>query len=378
MSEQGVFERFLTALHEAALDARRWPAASALIDECCGVKGNILLTCDGEDDFAVRCAGLFQRGERRKGLEREYFSDYCERDERVLRVRRLPLGTVTHISELLTKEELRSSATYNEWLPRVDGRDSCNVRLKGMHDYAHITWGFGDPVASRGWQSSQVAMVERLLPHLRQFVLVRQSLARVGALDASLGLLYENRRVGVVHLDQSGRILRANDRATEILSGEDGLVDRDGFLRVDVPPEAERLARALASALPGNGGVPSSHTMTVRRSDRPLPRILHFRPCTNGDFDFGGPTPAAVVLMVEPGHAGGIDPCLVGRVLELTPAEAQIAAWLAEGETVKGIAEMTGRKETSVYWHLRQIYAKQSISGQTDLIRLVLSVSEFG
>ena len=44
---------------------------------------------------------------------------------------------------------------------------------------------------------------------------------------------------------------------------------------------------------------------------------------------------------------------------------------------MREIATTTGRQESSIHWHLRQIYTKQAISRQADLVRLVLSVAEF-
>ena len=44
-----------------------------------------------------------------------------------------------------------------------------------------MTWSLADPVASAGWGSSQIAMVRRLTPHLRQFIRVRQALVRAQA-----------------------------------------------------------------------------------------------------------------------------------------------------------------------------------------------------
>jgi hypothetical protein len=37
----------------------------------------------------------------------------------------------------------------------------------------------------------------------------------------------------------------------------------------------------------------------------------------------------------------------------------------------------TRRKEGSVRWFIQQIYEKQGISRQADLVRLVLSIAEF-
>ena len=73
-----------------------------------------------------------------------------------------------------------------------------------------------------------------------------------------------------------------------------------------------------------------------------------------------------------------IDPGLVATTLGLTPMESRVAVWLAEGKSVRDMAEATGRTQGSIYWHLKQIYQKQPISRQADLVRLVLSIAEFG
>ena len=68
----------------------------------------------------------------------------------------------------------------------------------------------------------------------------------------------------------------------------------------------------------------------------------------------------------------------MARTLELTPAETQVAVWLAEGKSVRDMAAATGHTEGTIYWHLKQIYQKQSISRQADLVQLVLSLAELG
>ena len=75
---------------------------------------------------------------------------------------------------------MKTSPTYNELLCRGGMQDSVNVRLDGP-DGSYIVWGPGDPVDSDGWGSSRIAMVTALLPHIRQFVRVRQALVRAEA-----------------------------------------------------------------------------------------------------------------------------------------------------------------------------------------------------
>ena len=177
MSYQDTFEHILAALYDAMLDDARWPAASALIDEACGITGNDLMVGEGPtDDVQADFVGVYCRGQRREDLEREYLENYHPTDERVPRFRQLPDSRPTHVTDLYTAEELKTSPTYNEALARAGQQDAVNTRLDGP-DGSHIAWALGDPVDSDGWGSSRIAMVTGLLPHIRQFVRVRQALA---------------------------------------------------------------------------------------------------------------------------------------------------------------------------------------------------------
>ena len=117
--------------------------------------------------------------------------------------------------------------------------------------------------------------------------------------------------------------------------------------------------------------------MLLRRASLLPPFVVHVTPVGALQLDFGARRVAALVLLVEPNYQPRLDPDLVARILDLTPSESHIAVWLAEGRTVRDIAVTTGRTEGTVYWHLKRIYHKLSLSRQADLVRLVLSVAEF-
>ena len=151
-------------------------------------------------------------GQRREDQERDYLENYHPTDERVPRFRQLPDSRLVHVKDLFTAEELKTSPTYNEMLLRDGRQDSLSVRLDGP-DGTSIAWGLRDPVDSDGWATSRIVMVTALLPHIRQFVRVRQALVRAAAQTSLVTGLLDNRRIGVVHLDRRGRIVAVNDRA---------------------------------------------------------------------------------------------------------------------------------------------------------------------
>ena len=376
MSDQDAFERIIASLYDAMLDDTHWPAISALIDESCGLTGNTILVGEGpKDDIRVLFVGLYYRGQRRTDLEREYLEIYHPVDERVPRLRKLPDRQLVPIKDLYTAEELKTSLTYNEALLRGNYQDGLNVRMDGL-DGSHMSWGLAAPVASEGWGSSQITMVTRLLPHIRQFVRVRQALVRAEARETTVTALLDNPRIGVVHLDRRGRIMAVNDRARRLLRHGDGLSEEDGVLRAHAPDDRPLWDRLVVAALPTSGAVAVGGSMLLRRSSVLPPLVVHVKPVGLPQQDYGARHLAALVLIVAPGFHEHVDPDLVAATLGLTPGESQVAVWLAEGKSVDDMAQATGHTRGAIYWHLKQIYQKHHISRQADLVRLVLSIAE--
>ena len=369
------FDRILALLHRAALDDAHWPAAAAAIDEACGAVGNALFVGEWSgDDVRLHFAQFLYRGEPRQDVAREILEVYYPHDEGRRRLRTLPAGELFHARALYTEEELRTSLTYNEGLRRSRSQNGLQVRLD-WQDGHRVVWAVGDPVAPGGWQSPQLQLLESLLPHVRQFVRVRQALVGADALSASLTGLLDKSRIGVLHLDRTGRVLAANGPAVDILRRGEGLSDRDGALRAALPADDGRLQKLLKRALPvfGSATPPTGGSMTIQR---PLLRSrldLHVHPVEAGQADFGGRRTAASVLVVDPASPPRIDAARVSALLGLLPAEGRVSALLAEGRPVREIAAATGYKESYVRWLLKQVYKKQGLSGQIALVQRVLA-----
>ena len=374
MSERDAFDRVVALLHEATLDDACWPTASSLIDDVLRAKGNSLAFSEGTREKGIRIyyAGFFRHGQRFRELEREYFGVYHHRDERAPRLLRLPDSKVLPIRSMYTDAELKTSATYNEFLVR-GAQKGLNVRLDGPGD-TRILWAVNDPLDADGWSSAQIALIERLLPHIRQHVTVRQALAGANALGASFAELLENTGPGVIQLDWRGRIVETNDRARDLLRAGDGLYDSNGLLFARSSADDDGLQDLLARALPPFGQQGSSSSMTLSRPSGLPPLVLHVNPVGRRETEFPTWPVAALVLVVDPDSEPRIDPELVANGLGLTPMESRVAVMLAEGRTVQGIAAATGRKVATIRWHVRHIFNKLDINRQTELVRRVLSM----
>ena len=330
---------------------------------------------DSQDEVEVLFAQFCFRGQRREDLERLFFGTYHAVDERIPRIRQLPDSQVVHVDSLYTDEEKKTSVVYNEALALADTRNCLNVRLDGSRA-ARIVWVVGDPVDGDGWSSARVEAVERLLPHLRQYMRVRQALVDARAGGRSITALLENTRCGIVQLDRRGRIVAANDVGRALLRRGDGLTDKNGLLCAAVAEDDDALKKLLARALPPFGAGGASGSMTVRRKAMSPRLVLHATPVVGARANARPSRVAALVLLIDPASRARVDPGLVSGMLELTPAESNVAVLLAQGCSIRDIAFATGRGEGTVRWHTKQIFRKQGISGQRELVRLGLSLSD--
>ena len=366
----------ISAFHDAAFDDALWPAAAGRVDRAVGIAGNILTFGAGEsdDDVVVYFNRLCYRGERYEEGERQYFEDYYAHDERIPRFRALPDARLAHVGDLFTDEEKRTSVVWNEALPIGRMRRCVTVLLDGP-DRSRIFWTLGDPTGD-GWSFGQTDLIARLLPHLRQYVRVRQALVDADALSGSLGALLENAHAGVLHLDRRGRIVGANDRALELVRRRDALLDRGGLLHLRAARDTDTLQGLLSRALPRFGGQGESGSMAVSRPGTLSRLVLHVVPVRPRDDDVVPSRVAAIVLVVDPDDEAPLDAALVGAALGLSPAESRAAVLLAEGRSVRDAARAIGCTDHAVRWHIRQIYDTHGMSRLTQLVQRVRAVGK--
>ena len=371
MSNQDRIDEIVGLLREAELDEGVWSVASASIDEACGLRGNDLLlgrvSLYGGIEVALRWLRL--RGEPAPELARDYEENFAAIDERGLAGIRQPPGVLTHTSALLPADVRRGSATYNEFLVPNAGENCLNTWVPGARGL-RMAWSLVGPGGGHpaDWTSEQVQAIRRVLPHVRQFVLVRHALAEARADGMRTAALLDTRRIGMLLLDRDGRIVEANDRARETLDRGDGLTVRDGRLAAVRTAETARLVRLLdAACRAGSGG-----SMPITRSPQP-PLVVHATPIEAVEEVPRADRLAARVLLAEPFSASPVNARRVSEALGLTPAQGRVAAALAAGGTVASIAAATHRTEAAVRWHIREALSRLGLSRQVDLVRVVLS-----
>ena len=88
----------------------------------------------------------------------------------------------------------------------------------------------------------------------------------------------------------------------------------------------------------------------------------------------GAPSAQAVLLLHDPARRNPALPAQLMEVYGLSPAEAQVAVALADGQSPADIARHRAASINTVRSQLASAMAKTAVSRQADLVALVLTM----
>ena len=103
--------------------------------------------------------------------------------------------------------------------------------------------------------------------------------------------------------------------------------------------------------------------------------MLHVHPVDRHLSDARTGPVAALAVIADTEQGARVDASAMAAALNLTGTESRVAMLLAQGKTVREIAEATGRKESTIRHHVKKMFAKHGLNRQADLVRLVLALA---
>jgi len=174
--------------------------------------------------------------------------------------------------------------------------------------------------------------------------------------------------VGVVIVDENGAIRVMNKEAQRILAEDDGLVASQGVLKGAATKQNSKLYSAIGKAF-------EEETLDEIVS---FPRNSGGRPylvLIQGQRFSAEERPEAVVLLViDTEQRAKVSGDTLVRLYNLTPSETRVALMLIDGKRLDQIAEELEVAQTTVVFHLKNLFRKTDTNRQADLVRVLLSV----
>jgi DNA-binding CsgD family transcriptional regulator len=188
-----------------------------------------------------------------------------------------------------------------------------------------------------------------------------------------LKVALESVPAAVFFVAADGKIVSANEAATEMLRSKQGLTVRRGALGA-IDPCADKLLReALAAAARGDSALGLKGIdipLTDAHGNDYLANVLSIVSEGRRVADAGM---AVAVLFVRRITLASQTPLeAAARRYGLTPSELRVLAAVLEAGSIADIAERLGISKATVKTHLNHLMAKTGAQRQTDLMRLFL------
>lgn len=222
-----------------------------------------------------------------------------------------------------------------------------------------------------------IEFVAQLSPHLRQtFELSRAMIGQSFRTEVETGSTQQGNSA-VYLLNPQGRVLFRGGRAAE-LSAAGNLLreDRNSVLHFNAAGPASRLSRALHDLRSANRRPVDSFTITHPETSRPIQcRLAYLHPQHLDDarmFVLAGRDEPCLVLTLSPPHAETSALAALHHRYGLSEAEALIALALADGKTVREIADNRRSSVHTVRNQLKSVMSKMGVNRQAQLVATVI------
>lgn len=254
----------------------------------------------------------------------------------------------------------------------------CDIPTAGqtLHAMGQEMPGYGAPyllVVRRkeggAFEQSAQRIFAVLLPHLANALSlhVRMGYAQAQVEGAHAALdAFEH---AVIRMDRSGQVQFVSQAADRLLRTTPEVQVKDGKLHMGTVPLQQALAAAIqcVTAPPPNGRVCQS--LSLQRSGEhvfqltllltPLPSSSHAE---------------IMVLLTDHHRNSGARTTTLRELYHLSPAEARVADLLAQGLTVREIADQLRLNLETVRFHVKRLLAKTGSRRQAELMKLMLSL----
>lgn len=370
MSHEKRFVDTVEKIYALATSDDDWESGLKSISDLLGAAGvsfeviNKRLKCPS----FLRLGGDFDRD-----LSPEYLHYYSSISPRVRCAANYAAGDISFDYQILTEQEINHDEYYNDFAMPQGHRYFVAGHL--LNDSSHIALFAAQRSPKQGHvDDTEIALVRRLLPHVRQALSLKFRLAETQVKENYLEYL-DSIPEAVVGLNAGGIAVFENRRAELMFSEKDGVDCQQGNLMFHEKQTSVSFDRALQSLSysEGNRIDTSSRKFVIRRPSNKKPYLatMHAIAKTDELAFVNGSQIAALLFIRDPELFDALDTDALQLSFQLSPQELELACALDRGASLKDIAKDRGVAITTVRSQLYSLMDKMRLNKQTDLVRFL-------
>ncbi len=354
----------INQLYAAVLEPTAWPAAVETVTDLLRAEHAIVFSpgsADGGDAFAAIRLDTAHAA-------RIHSADAARLGSRMLSG--IQLGLAFSSASVIPDRDMENSAFYNEIVRPANGFYSTSACLGAGGTLTALN--FCRPRKKGPFDPAGIGTLQALLPHFANAIELSRRLAAARQQTSDLRQLLDRVDTAVILVDATGQPCFANGRALRIVGQADGLMLGVSGLVAATPTATRRLRHAIAGigrhgiAVSGRG---AGQDLRLERPSRRPPLLLSLFPIWRLALSpTGTPAPRIAIFITEPDDCPPIDRDAIADAFRLTPREASVAALLATGYDLKGVARTLAIGIGTARYHLKNVLGKTNTSNQATMV----------
>lgn len=355
-------------IYDASLEPELWQDVLAAFAERIGASSGSL-SFHHVTDRVLSLVKLHGRDERFLPAYREHFVHVNPYLDALTGLS----GTRYLSHAVLPEDELVTGEYYQDWLRPQDIHYSTgSVLFQDDARLGAVAWQ--RPRRAGPFGQDAVAEVARFEPHFRRALTINQKFWDLLAQSNAALAVLDNMALGVIFVNERKEVVYLNPAAEAMVGLEDGLVVRRNRIATPVPEQTAQLDALLDGAVQTGAGLgthPGGTMWCGLLADRSYQVLVSPLRNQRNDLGLSGKRVCAAVFVSSPYQPYTSSVQSLRTLHGLTAAEANIVSELANGLTVRQIAEKLALSMHTVRTHLRSVFQKTGTRRQADLARLV-------
>ncbi|HWW49529.1 MAG TPA: response regulator [Xanthobacteraceae bacterium] len=249
----------------------------------------------------------------------------------------------------------------------ADRAEMLNGKNAGADDYLVKPVDYDDLLATI---KSRLRLVDRVRQsiladlQLEQQRMIEQAVRDGEITLAALAAALDRLSIGIFLLEETGEVRMTNEAGRQLIEKADGLSLTSGGLLARFASPSRSMRTALATVMRDIG---TSQTFAVEREEG-HPLVLQLSSLSLP----GSNARHAMALVVDPDKQAEISAEVLASLFGCTSAEARLAAALVAGKRLEEIGEEFGVKQTTITFHLQNLFQKTQTNRQVDLVALLI------
>ncbi len=286
-----------------------------------------------------------------------------------------PVGVIMQSRQIPGYEKRHKTEFFNDYQKPQDMEYVCGSVLVRNDDLT-IQFGTHRSKCANDFGQDEFDFLQRVLPHLVRAVQMRQSLAAESRRQTLAEAALHQLRLGVLLADAQARPIFVNHMAEHLIAASNGALNLSLYgLKTRKPEDAAYLYRLVANAASTTAGegISIGGEMRIACDDGSFLQLC-VTPLSRQylDSDFGSTTSACAVIFISRPGSVHLHWRKVAIYYGLTPAEARLAAQLANGGSLEEAAGYLNITTHTARTQLKAVFAKTGARRQSELVAMLL------